>query len=632
MLSSLLLMSPKSTCSNSGSPSKRSRNLPSINKEFVVPSSHDSLVTFLKELGYKGPLEVISDLYVDYMHQPWRTLATIINKCLSGKTSDFQYQIDYRQSKFKRREIMPYPRFTKVIIQYFLSQQDFIFKRHGSYINIIKDDGILGRLKFISKGELTQVYGLLIPDTMVNDEIKNSLIQNEVCTEAEIADEEQRIHETHASIVIGREQASRIDKEAVERQKKKKMKGIATDEAAQELLNLKKFPNEPENKIQRPSKERGSDEEEIILSIDDEETELEKETAKSEKADDKTADEEEGNSDDEVHTEEDEQTDDEAHDDEYVNNDVEKHDDVDEEMNNVENDDEVKEDQEMVDAKKVKSKKIEEEKNEKTELPPYTSSLSLSSDYDNQFFNLSFDVSLVGTVKETTDTEISSLLDKNPAFLAQSYFTPVHPVFRAAKSLSEYGLKKILLEKMDKSRLYMTHEKHYDLYNETVAMIKTLLLDQTKGRRREGKEKILSRPKKSSDWFTSKGKTQSKPSSTDKPVNAEEPLHEAEIDVEEPILNDVINEADQPQDDVAPHKTWFNDLVNAEKDPLTFDELMATPIDFSKFSMNRIKLDKITKEDLVGPVYKLLKGTCKSCIELEHNMDQCYNALTDQLD
>ncbi|GJR89275.1 hypothetical protein Tco_0213286 [Tanacetum coccineum] len=84
--------------------------------------------------------------------------------------------------------------------------------------------------------------------------------------------------------------------------------------------------------------------------------------------------------------------------------------------------------------------------------------------------------------------------------------------------------------------------------------------------------------------------------------------------------------------DDGPEQTWFNDLVNAEKDSLTFDELMATPIDFTKFAMNRLKLDKITKADLVGPVYKLLKGTCKSSIELEYNMDQCYNALTDQLD
>ncbi|GJT91357.1 hypothetical protein Tco_1080202 [Tanacetum coccineum] len=41
-------------------------------------------------------------------------------------------------------------------------------------------------------------------------------------------------------LVIGGEQASKVDKEAVERQKKEKMKGIATDAAAQELLNLKK--------------------------------------------------------------------------------------------------------------------------------------------------------------------------------------------------------------------------------------------------------------------------------------------------------------------------------------------------------------------------------------------------------
>nr|GEV12761.1 hypothetical protein [Tanacetum cinerariifolium] len=59
---------------------------------------------------------------------------------------------------------------------------------------------------------------------------------------------------------------------------------------------------------------------------------------------------------------------------------------------------------------------------------------------------------------------------------------------------------------------------------------------------------------------------------------------------------------------------------------------MATPIDFSKFTMNHINLDKINKAYLVGLVYKLIKGTCKSSIELEYNMDQCYNALMNQLD
>ncbi|GJW81270.1 retrovirus-related pol polyprotein from transposon TNT 1-94 [Tanacetum coccineum] len=56
-------------------------------KELVAPPSPDSLVTFLKELGYNGQLKRLPSMFVDYMHQLWRTLGTIITKCLSGKTS-----------------------------------------------------------------------------------------------------------------------------------------------------------------------------------------------------------------------------------------------------------------------------------------------------------------------------------------------------------------------------------------------------------------------------------------------------------------------------------------------------------------------------------------------------------------
>nr|GEV13022.1 hypothetical protein [Tanacetum cinerariifolium] len=64
--------------------------------------------------------------------------------------------------------------FTKIIIHYFLSKHKSISMRPGSYVNIIKDDAILGRLKFIGKGEETQEYGLVIPDTMLTEENKNS--------------------------------------------------------------------------------------------------------------------------------------------------------------------------------------------------------------------------------------------------------------------------------------------------------------------------------------------------------------------------------------------------------------------------------------------------------------------------
>ncbi|GJT38289.1 retrovirus-related pol polyprotein from transposon TNT 1-94 [Tanacetum coccineum] len=46
-------------------------------------------------------------------------------------------------------------------------------------------------------------------------------------------------------------------------------------------------------------------------------------------------------------------------------------------------------------------------------------------------------------------------------------------------------------------------------------------------------------------------------------------------------------------------------MVSATKDPLTFNDLMATPIDFSKYVLNQLKIDNFT---LLGPAYNLLKG------------------------
>ncbi|GJW61673.1 hypothetical protein Tco_0111008 [Tanacetum coccineum] len=175
-----------------------------LNREFIVPPSNDSLFDFLLELGYKGQLKHILEMFVDHMHQPWRTLRAIINRCLSGKKSsndrlrpsrieilwgiyhkanvdyaaliweDLQYQIDNRKSKVRRCEIMPYPRFTKVIIHHFMSQHKSISKRQGLPYHTVDKDGVLDRLKFIIKGENHQVYGKSIPNTLITDEIQNS--------------------------------------------------------------------------------------------------------------------------------------------------------------------------------------------------------------------------------------------------------------------------------------------------------------------------------------------------------------------------------------------------------------------------------------------------------------------------
>nr|GEX37152.1 hypothetical protein [Tanacetum cinerariifolium] len=487
---------------------------------------------------------------------------------------------------------MPYPRFTKVIIYYLLSKHDSISKRQGSYINTFREDGVLGRL-FISKGELTQVYGMYIPDEIMNDEIKNSMA-----------------YQTYLALYTGTKPLKKgrgkgkglMGKKAAtpapEKKKSfpKKIGQITAEENilsdSDEVLQLGESGtpksredyiiqqiykgssegsgSKPEVSDEPKSKSIGSSEELVLHQSDDERTESEKEAIKSEKADEQTADEEEVHSDDE-------------HDDSKVPDDE-------------------KEDEKMVDAEKVDAKKSKEEKVENEQARDGQA----DKDDHAKFLNLSFDVSLVATIRETADTEINSLPLTplpTPPTITEAQATvisvpdPSPTVFKRlselenkvealskvdyskateeslhtisstrsrtnclTESLFEYELKKILFDKMDKSCSYMTHD-------EAIASGEA------------NPDKLLRKRHRDED--------QDPPADSDK---------------------------------------------EKKRNSLTFDVLMVTPIDFSKFAINRLKLDKITKADLVGHVYKLLKGTCKSIIELEYNMDQCYIAQTDQLD
>ncbi|GJR51933.1 hypothetical protein Tco_1402454 [Tanacetum coccineum] len=47
----------------------------------------EDILSFMRELGYSGTIKLLSNVKVDLLPQPWRTFATIINKCLSGKVT-----------------------------------------------------------------------------------------------------------------------------------------------------------------------------------------------------------------------------------------------------------------------------------------------------------------------------------------------------------------------------------------------------------------------------------------------------------------------------------------------------------------------------------------------------------------
>nr|GFA91313.1 hypothetical protein [Tanacetum cinerariifolium] len=74
---------------------------------------------------------------------------------------------------------------------------------------------------------------------------------------------------------------------------------------------------------------------------------------------------------------------------------------------------------------------------------------------------------------------------------------------------------------------------------------------------------------------------------------------------------------------------WISNLEKKADSRTSFNELVDTPVDFSAFVMNRLKVDTLTPELLAGPTYELMKGSCKSLLELEFFLEEVCKAATE---
>ncbi|GJT22511.1 hypothetical protein Tco_0892448 [Tanacetum coccineum] len=171
-------------------------------QKFVDPSFEEEILTFIRELGYPGNIKLLYDVKVDMLSQPWRTFGTIINKCLSGKVTIIdtlrlsraqilwglyhQEKVDYvyllweglvfliENKESRKNKYMFYPRFTKVIINYFMSQDQSILRRNKVDWHMANDDPILTTMRFIPQHEVVQRYCAILPDYLTNPAMKES--------------------------------------------------------------------------------------------------------------------------------------------------------------------------------------------------------------------------------------------------------------------------------------------------------------------------------------------------------------------------------------------------------------------------------------------------------------------------
>ncbi|GKA07222.1 retrovirus-related pol polyprotein from transposon TNT 1-94 [Tanacetum coccineum] len=120
------------------------------------------ILSIIRDLGHTGDITYLTDVNVDYLHQPWRAFATVINKCLSGKEtgmdkirlSHLLFQTEYKDAKKTNK--MSYPRFTKIIIDYFMSKDLSISRRNKMFWHTARDDTLFTSMRCISRHEDTQ--------------------------------------------------------------------------------------------------------------------------------------------------------------------------------------------------------------------------------------------------------------------------------------------------------------------------------------------------------------------------------------------------------------------------------------------------------------------------------------------
>ncbi|GKA74235.1 hypothetical protein Tco_0780537 [Tanacetum coccineum] len=169
---------------------------------FEEPPLKEEILSFIRDLGHTGEIKFLSNVNVNHMHQPWRSFVAIINKCLSGKTTaleslrlsraqilwgmyhnkavdyvyllweDLVYQVEKKNSK--KNNDMYYPRFTKVIIDYFMAKDQAIPKRNKMFWHYARDDFMFTTIRVISKHQDTQVYGVILPQHLTNQAMLES--------------------------------------------------------------------------------------------------------------------------------------------------------------------------------------------------------------------------------------------------------------------------------------------------------------------------------------------------------------------------------------------------------------------------------------------------------------------------
>nr|GEX46215.1 hypothetical protein [Tanacetum cinerariifolium] len=258
-------------------------------------------------------------------------------------------------------------------------------------------------------------------------------------------------------------------------------------------------------------------------------------------------------------------------------------------------------------------------------------------------------------VKEQVKVQVSKILPKIKQTVNEQLKAEVltrssnssKTSYAVADDLSEMELKKILIEKMEGNKSIHRSNEQRNLYKALVEAYESdkIILDTygdtvTLKRRHDNDADKDEEP--SAGSYRGPRDAKKERSLTSESATAEEPM-QTTFQMEEPSHPEFQTGADdQPIVESSPHSEWFSqqkkpptpnrdwnktlpathgsiqpwisELAKESDSRSSFNELMDTPMDFSNFLINRLKVDTLTSKLLAGPTYELMKGSCKSLL------------------
>nr|GEV78210.1 hypothetical protein [Tanacetum cinerariifolium] len=606
-------------------------------QDFDALPTDEEIVSFLRELRYTREINSLNDVVVDHMHQPWRTFAALINKSFSRKTTD-----------------------------------KTLSRRNKIGMHTSRDDYLINTLRFVFAKEETQIYGVVLPESLTSPEMKETQAYKTYLEPTRKSKTVKRptkkstgapsrgvvIRETHempltkkkekVDVTQGKgiellSQVALTEGAQFEEVQRKSMRDFHKTRPSGSGTVNKTDPSAAE--IKPSVTNEGTDD-----SNNGQDSSGEDSDQENDSDDDKTQSDNENESDSKHETDESESGSESNHEEDEDDEEELK----DEFVKTPSNDSNDEDGTKIMDKAGVDTDKgfVQKEGIDAamTNTGVLVTSSSHLSDLAAKFLNFldipHTDAEIVSPMdvhvhhevpSQQTPTlftvHVSNIFDSSPVFsivIPQSLpsFTP--PPQQSTSTLpptTEATNPPSTLP--DFTSVFQFNNRVTTLEQEVVELKKDPLHTQS------GSSKGDKSQSKSSGKSVQSEEPEFEVANSYLPQDQEENPGNDDEEPKEKVASkrDRFTKPTQPQEPTDPdwnvgktpqqgqNQSWLMTLASSAKKPSkTFAELMSTPIDFSAFIMNGLNINNLTQETLLGPAFRLLKDTRSNYAELEYDL------------